>query len=161
MDNENEITNETKDLNETIKELGAAMEANIAPKPAWRVEPGNERGKVGNAVQEDSILSYAAKDGKCIVVTARRAGEGAWMVRGESHGELRVMASVFGGRWFAAEVCRYLRNGLMSRADRHRRKKANKRAREASGAFHTPKAAVDAIMANPPMGEGADAQATE
>jgi hypothetical protein len=39
---------------------------------------------------------------------------------------------VFGGRWLAIRLARFIRNGLVSHRMKRRRNKANRRAREAA-----------------------------
>ena len=92
--------------------------------------------KTGNAVGITSnakhclVWSYA---NDCdIRVVGDVCAPGQMQISGYKNKELVLIGSVFGSRWLAIRLARFIRNGLVSHCMKRRRNKANRRAREAA-----------------------------
>ena len=126
-------------MNETEKkEIAAAEPKRFTPKAvvdaikagelpfggSRAVEPeieGNEekkRGLVGERYNDTSAMAWSMTNGLEILVQARKVKDGVWSIEGRSRGRLFIFATVFGGRWRAARYMRFIRNGMVSRANK-------------------------------------------
>ena len=81
---------------------------------------GNEEMKniVGNIVTADTIMSYSCTHGKTVCVSARKNTESLWDFEGVINGELVIRGEIIGGKWKAANYAKFIRNGLLSRANK-------------------------------------------
>lgn len=104
-------------------------------------EPQNhqteEKKAIGNFAGVGKVVSYAIGRDMTVTVTARTAGEGEWVFEGIKDGKLVIEGNILGGKWAAAQYCKFLRNGIVSRAKKvwknhHRR--AEKAAAALAGA---------------------------
>ena len=77
-----------------------------------------KKGDVGNIVTADTILSYSLTHGKTVCVSARKDGESLWEFEGVANGELVIRGEIYGGKWKAAQYVKFIRNGLLSRANK-------------------------------------------
>ena len=93
--------------------------------------PAKQPKLVGITCNKQHILAWNYTDGCSVLVRADELKTEVWQVRVESGGKLRMMASIFGGRWTADRFCRFLRDGMSSRAKKLK-KNPNRRARLAA-----------------------------
>ena len=78
---------------------------------AETVDPEKKVGRlVGIMSNKTHILAWNYSDGLDIRVTGDEMSSKVWQVRVECAGELRMMGSVFGGRWRTERLVRALRN---------------------------------------------------
>lgn len=77
-----------------------------------------KKGDVGNIVTADTILSYSLTHGKTVCVSARKNTESLWEFEGVANGELVIRGEIIGGKWRAAKYAKFIRNGLLSRANK-------------------------------------------
>lgn len=111
---------------------------------------GAKRGLVGMKYNHDHVLAFSYEDGLDVRVTADRFDEG-WMLQAVVDNKAVFSGYISAGGGYARAICRFVRNGIVSRRLRHRRSAANKAKRE--GAGETP--------ALPGNGEGAAEGAAE
>lgn len=87
--------------------------------PLLEYKPEEPKHKnVGNIVTENTIMSYSCTFGKTVSVTARIEGEDVWKFEGIVNGEKTIEGLVYGGKWRASVYCKFIRNGLLSRANK-------------------------------------------
>lgn len=150
------FTNEKvlKEVAELVKPCETPLDPN-APGMVQGGEKPDEKKAIGNFAGVGKVVSYAIGRDMTVTVTARTAGEGEWVFEGIKDGKLVIEGNILGGKWAAAQYCKFLRNGIVSRAKKvwknhHRRLK---------------KAAIETITpenggspeAQPSQGEGAAA----
>ena len=82
---------------------------------AENAEPKKKKA-VGNFAGAGKVVSYAIGRDMTVTVTANAAGQGAWSFKGIKDGETMIIGSIFGGKRMAMQYCRFLRNGIVSRA---------------------------------------------
>lgn len=104
-------------------------------KPTTETKPCNHVGNVGNAT---ALMSWNFTDGLAIESKAFKVGERCWRVETRARGELRAVATVFGGKGLAKVVCKHLRNALTARVKRLKKIHANYRANKATAALAAP-----------------------
>jgi len=83
-----------------------------------------QKGLVGIKSNHEYIIAYSYADGLDIRCTAGKLQDNLWSVNLVSNGLTVLRASIIGGRWRAVTLCRFLRNGMVSR--RMRKRKAKK-----------------------------------
>ena len=122
------FTNE-KVLNE-VAELVKSRETPLDPNAPEMVGGGDpdEKKAIGNFAGQGKVVSYAIGRDMTVTVTARTVGEGEWVFEGIKDGKLVIEGNILGGKWAAAQYCKFLRNGIVSRAknvwkNHHRRLK--------------------------------------
>ena len=86
-----------------------------APEMVRGGEP-DEKKAIGNFAGAGKVVSYAISRDMTVTVTARTAGEGEWVFEGIKDGKLVIEGNILGGKWAAAQYCKFLRNGIVSRA---------------------------------------------
>lgn len=116
-------TNETNETNEFFTDPKMAIfAAQEAMKQGLEIlekaKTGSKKGDVGNIVTADTIMSYSCTHGKTICVSARKNTESLWDFEGVINGELVIRGEIYGGKWKAARYAKFIRNGLLSRANR-------------------------------------------
>lgn len=82
-----------------------------------------KKGNVGNIVTADTIMSYSCTFGKTVCVSAWKNTESLWDFEGVINGDLVIRGEIIGGKWKAAQYAKFIRNGLLSRANRRNGKK--------------------------------------
>ena len=95
---------------------------------AENAEPKKKKA-VGNFAGAGKVVSYAIDEMYAVTVTANTTGDGAWMFKGIKNGETEIIGTIIGGKWKAMQYCKFIRNGIVSRANRlyhahHKAKKA-------------------------------------
>ena len=98
-----------------------AMQAVVEPqgKPISPDAPEMVRGEkkaIGNFTGERNVVSYAIDEMYAITVTASTTGDGVWSFKGIKNGETEIMGTILGGKWKAMQYCKFIRNGIVSRA---------------------------------------------
>ena len=114
------------------EESAENMAVEPTEKPLDPNAPEMVRGKkkaIGNFAGAGNVVSYAIDEMYAITVTANTTGDGAWMFKGIKNGETEIMGTILGGKWKAMQYCKFIRNGIVSRANRlyhghHKSKKA-------------------------------------
>ena len=106
--------------------LKATSERRGEESPAESAEPESPEtpkklGLVGVRVAETAALAWGMTHGLEVCCQARRITDGVWHLEGRSRGRLYIDATVFGGKWRTVRYMEFLRNGMVSRAMRHRR----------------------------------------
>lgn len=101
-----------------------------APGDGEKVESaeGEKCGKlVGIACGKNCITAWCIRDGLRITVTAERhdAENECWSLTGRYGEQVRMIATIFGGRWTANVFVRMMRNAMVSRCNRVRRHREN------------------------------------
>ena len=90
---------------------------------------GMEKKAIGNFAGAGKIVSYSIDKELSVTVTAHKAGDGLWAFKGIKNGDLEIMGTIIGGKWKASCICKFIRNGIVSRANRlnhcHHRNKAD------------------------------------
>lgn len=79
---------------------------------------GMEKKAIGNFAGAGKIVSYSISKELSVTVTANTTGDGAWTFKGIKNGDLEIMGSIIGGKWKAVCFCKFIRNGIVSRANR-------------------------------------------
>lgn len=125
-----------------LKEIGGDVQPTDKPlnpdaPEMVRGEKPDEKKAIGNFAGVGKVVSYAIGRDMTVTVTARTAGEGEWVFEGIKDGKLVIEGNILGGKWAAAQYCKFLRNGIVSRAKKvwknhHRR--AEKAAAALAGA---------------------------
>ena len=121
---------ERKMKEDTIKDI-----INDAP------EMNRGRRMVGVVGNKTTVLCYYFLDNLDIQVTVREIGTGKWEVVGKNRDDLRIIATVFGGRMAAKTYAKFIRNGMVSRAKRLRGNKNRRKAESAAVAADAAEAA--------------------
>lgn len=103
--------------------------------------PGNgsrARGKTGNAVGITSnakhVLAWSYANDNDIRVVGDVCAPGQMQISGYENKKLVLVGSVFGSRWLAIRLARFIRNGLVSHRMKRRRNKQNRAARKSAAA---------------------------
>ena len=125
-----------------------------APEMVRGGEP-DEKKAIGNFAGVGKVVSYAIGRDMTVTVTARTAGEGEWVFEGIKDGKLVIEGNILGGKWAAAQYCKFLRNGIVSRAKKVW-KNHHRRLKEAAIETITPENG-GSDGAQPSQGEGAAA----
>ncbi len=124
------FTNEKvlKEVAELVKPCEKPLDPN-APEMVGGGEP-DEKKAIGNFAGVGKVVSYAIGRDMTVTVTANTTGDGAWMFKGIKNGETEIIGTVIGGKWKAMQYCKFIRNGIVSRANRlyHAHHKATKEA---------------------------------
>ena len=109
---------------------------------------------IGNFTGKGKVVSYAIDEMYAITVTASRTGDGVWTFKGIKDGETEIMGTILGGKPKAMRFCKFIRNGIVSRANRlyhcHHKTKA---AAALAGAPSDAAGAEGTEAANPPCHE--------
>lgn len=100
----------------------------IAPAPAEK-KTGNAVGITSNAKH---CLVWSYTDGNDIRVVGDVCAPGQMQISGYENKKLVLIGSVFGSRWLAIRLVRFIRNGLVSHRMKRRRTKQNRAARKAA-----------------------------
>lgn len=103
-----------KEVAELVKPRETPLDPN-APEMVRGGEP-DEKKAIGNFAGVGKVVSYAIGRDMTVTVTARTAGEGEWVFEGIKDGKLVIEGNILGGKWAAAQYCKFLRNGIVSRA---------------------------------------------
>lgn len=106
--------------------LKATSERRVEESPAESAEPESpetpkKRGLVGVRYNDTSAMAYSYANNLEVLCQARKVKDGGWSIEGRSFGSLKISATVFGGKWMAIRLMRFIRNGLVSRAMRHKK----------------------------------------
>ena len=120
-----------------------------------RCEKPDEKKAIGNFAGVGKVVSYAIGRDMTVTVTARTAGEGEWVFEGIKDGKLVIEGNILGGKWAAAQYCKFLRNWIVSRAKKVW-KNHHRRLKEAAIETITPENG-GSDGAQPSQGEGAAA----
>ena len=91
------------------------------PSFAKATEGKEKRGLVGKRVSDTAALAWGMADRLEVLCQARKIKDGVWHLEGRSRGRLYIDATVFGGKWRTVRYMKFLRNGMVSMAMRHRR----------------------------------------
>ena len=142
-----------KEVAELVKPCEKPLDPN-APEMVRGGEP-DEKKAIGNFAGVGKVVSYAIGRDMTVTVTARTAGEGEWVFEGIKDGKIVISGSIFGGKWAAAQYCKFLRNGIVSRA-KNVWKNHHRRLKEAAIETITPENG-GSDGAQPSQGEGAAA----
>ena len=88
----------------------------------------DEKKAIGNFAGVGKVVSYAIDEDAAVTVTARTTDGRIWMFKGIRNGEMAIMGTILGGRGTAKRYCKFIRNGIVSRANRlyHAHHKAKK-----------------------------------
>lgn len=92
-------------------------------------EKPDEKKAIGNFAGVGKVVSYAIGRDMTVTVTARTAtGNGDWFFEGIKDGKIVISGCIFGGKLAAAQYCKFIRNGIVSRSKKvwknhHRRLK--------------------------------------
>ena len=103
-------------------------------KDGFCITPKEE--KTGNAVGITSnakhVLAWSYTDDNDIRVVGDVCAPGQMQISAYENKKLVLIGSVFGGRWLAIRLARFVRNGLVSHRMKRRRNKQNRAARKAA-----------------------------
>ena len=77
-----------------------------------------EKKAIGNFAGQGKVVSYAIGRDMAVTVTASTTGDGLWNFKGTKDGHTMIIGTVFGGKWAAVRYCKFIRNGIVSRANR-------------------------------------------
>ena len=107
--------------------LKATSERCGEESPAESAEPESpetpkEHGLVGVRSNDTAAMAWSMTDGLEVLCQARRIKDGVWHLEGRSSGRLYIDATVFGGKCRTVRYMRFIRNGMVSRAMRHKGK---------------------------------------
>ena len=91
--------------------------------PAEPTEP--EKKVIGNFAGKGKVVSYAIDRDMAVTVTATLFDEKMWRFKGIKDGEALIYGHILGGKYQAMQYCKFIRNGIVSRANRVRRRKRN------------------------------------
>ena len=145
-------------VGEIEKELALVLAGGNPPaesaEGAENAEPKKKKA-IGNLAGVGKVVSYAIDEMYAVTVTARTAGEGEWVFEGIKDGKLVIEGNILGGKWAAAQYCKFLRNGIVSRAKKVW-KNHHRRLKEAAIETITPENG-GSDGAQPSQGEGAAA----
>jgi len=78
----------------------------------------DEKKAIGNFAGVGKVVSYAIDRDKAVTVTASTCGDGTWNFKGTKDGRTMIEGSIFGGKWQAIQYCKFIRNAIVSRANR-------------------------------------------
>ena len=114
----------TEDICPTLNQfLNPGLKVDVPPaaEPVSPDAPEMKRGGklVGIVCNKSTTLCYCLTDNLDIQVTARETNQGTWAIEGRSRNEVRIVATVFGGRWTAKTYAQFIRNGMVRRAMKH------------------------------------------
>ena len=114
------------DPTELVKPCEKPLDPN-APEMVRGGEP-DEKKAIGNFAGQGKVVSYAIDEMYAVTVTANTTGDGAWLFKGIKNGETEIIGTIIGGKWKAMQYCKFIRNGIVSRANRlyHAHHKAKK-----------------------------------
>ena len=100
------------------------------PAPASAEEKtGN---KVGITYNAKHVLAWSYEDACDIRVVGDVCAPGQVQISGYENKKLVLIGSVFGSRWLAIRLARFIRNGLVSHRMKRRRNKQSRAARKAA-----------------------------
>ena len=122
---------------ETVAEAAAGVRPfdAILKDPPLEMAATPEK-KTGNAVgvttNAKHCLAWSYANDNDIRVVGDVCAPGQMQISAYDNKKLVLVGSVFGGRWLAIRLARFVRNGLVSHRMKRRRNKANRRAREAA-----------------------------
>lgn len=113
-------------LNAKPDEHAARMEpqGDSPAESADSAEP--EKKAVGNFAGQGKVVSYAICRDMAVTVTATLFDKKMWRFKGIKDGEALIYGHILGGKYQAMQYCKFIRNGIVSRANRVRRGKRNK-----------------------------------
>ncbi len=104
-------------------------EEKINPTPVHDAPPPEptepEKKAIGNFAGRGKVVSYAICRDKAVTVTATLFDEKKWRFKGIKDGEALIYGHILGGKYQAMQYCKFIRNGIVSRANRVRRGKRN------------------------------------
>ena len=96
------------------------------------VPKADPKGLVGIRANKQHILAWSYADSLDVRVTADETAPNEWDVFLSSNNTTRLQGCILGGRWLAMQLCKHLRNGMVSRRMKKRRSTANRQARKAA-----------------------------
>ena len=103
-----------------------------APEMVRGGEP-DEKKAVGNICKPGKCISYAIDKRFCVTVTAAQEGrEDEWSFDGVKDGVTVIHGTILAGRWGANHYCKFIRNGIVSRANRIIKNRAHRKAKAKS-----------------------------
>lgn len=111
-------------------------------------EQMKDRKAIGNFAGQGKVTSYAIDRDMAVTVTAKMIGDRVWEFKGIKNGDTFIMGSVFGGKWQAMQYCKFIRNGIVSRANRvktHHKNAALRRAEKAADGATGAQSAPEAV----------------
>lgn len=120
-----------------------------APEMVRGGEP-YEKKAIGNFAGQGKVTSYAIDRDMAVTVTAKMIGDRVWEFKGIKNGDTFITGSVFGGKWQAMQYCKFIRNGIVSRANRvktHHKNAALRRAERAADGATGAQSAPEAVAA--------------
>lgn len=87
-----------------------------------------EKKVIGNFAGVGKVVSYAIDKMYAVTVTANTTGDGVFTFKAIKNGETEIIGTILGGKWKAMQYCKFIRNGIVSRANRlyHAHHKAKK-----------------------------------
>ena len=111
---------------------------------AENAEP-KKRKAIGNFAGDGKVVSYAIDDRFAITVMAKHLDSGLamWEFRGSKDGLCVINGYINGGKWAAMNLCKFIRNGIVSLADRLKRRHAKRREKAASAPAGAPSDAAE------------------
>ena len=106
--------------------LKATSERRGEESPAESAEPESpetpkKHGLVGERCNDTAAIAWSLTNGLEVLCQARKVKDGVWSLEGRTHGMLHISATVFGGKCRTVRYMKFIRNGMVSRAMRHRR----------------------------------------
>lgn len=115
-------------MNDTVAGSGAFLTSpeTCLEVAKYALEAAAERMKsktktVGNIVTADTIMSYSLSYGHVVTVSGKQDAErDLWEFAGTIDGKVVIRGEVLGGKWRASTYLKFVRNGLLSRARRHK-----------------------------------------
>ena len=87
---------------------------------------------IGMSCGQNSILAWNFSEGLRVRVVAERKGGNCWMLTASYGDNVRMIASIFGGRWTADTYARLVRNALTAREKKIRRNHEKRKAKKAA-----------------------------
>lgn len=127
------FTNENvlKEVAEQVKPCETPLDPN-APEMVRGGEP-DEKKAIGNICKPGKCISYAIDKRFCVMVTAAQEGrEDEWSFDGVKDGVTVIHGTILAGRWGANHYCKFIRNGIVSRANRIIKNRAHRKAKAKS-----------------------------
>lgn len=109
--------------------MSRQIETDGTDSAADAVGGGMEKKAIGYFAGAGKIVSYSISKELSVTVTAHTTVDGVWTFKGIKNGDLEIIGSITGGKWKAVCFCKFIRNGIVSRANRlnhlHHRNKAD------------------------------------
>jgi hypothetical protein len=127
---------------ETLKAVAEEMKESPAEGEEF------EKKAIGNFAGQGKVTSYAIDRDITVTLTAKMIGDRVWEFKGIKNGDMFIMGSVFGGKWQAMQYCKFIRNGIVSRANSvktHHKNAALRRAERAADVATGAQSAPEAV----------------